>query len=122
MRFASAPCLLVALGAAAVLAGSASHSDAGTRKAMRFTHLSGVRFERNGLRWVRLRGTLCDPSPPKDGDYPESVVITHFAVPKKASERPGQWYAMRTSIDHPPSLVSLQEAWWVASGMKQAEQ
>ena len=107
MRWLVALCLVVALGAGVVLLASSPRSDAVTRKPMRITKLSGHRFERNGLRWVRLKATLCDPSPPADGDYPASIIVTHFAIPKTAS----QWYAMRTAIDHPSYLVPFQEAW-----------
>ena len=107
MRWAVVLGLVIAAGGGVLLVARSSGSHDVARQPLRITRLSGVRFERNGLRWVRLRATLCDPSPPAGGDFPSAVIVTHFAIPKHAS----RWFAMRTAIDHPSYIVPFQESW-----------
>jgi hypothetical protein len=62
----------------------------------------------SALYGVRLRATLCLPSPAAAlSAYPSEIRITHFAVSRSRS----RWWAARTSIDRAPWLVPLGEAW-----------
>jgi hypothetical protein len=76
------------------------------------TKLSGSVFKQGRwsggpLYWLRLRATVCDPSPTKGGTYPTEIRITHFAVTKSQKS----WWPARTAIDRAPWLVPLDETW-----------
>jgi hypothetical protein len=106
MRYAVAVCVAVAVGAGALLMATGPEARSTASQSLRITKLEGKRFERNGMRWVRLKATLCDSAPPKNGTLP-STIVTHFAIPKGTS----RWIVERTAIDYPSYLMSLQESW-----------
>ena len=76
------------------------------------TKLNGSLFKQGRssagpLYWLRLRATVCDPSPVKGGTFPTEIRITHFVVTKSRTS----WWPARTVIDHAPWLVPLGETW-----------
>jgi hypothetical protein len=99
-------------GTVVALVLTTSASPRPTPSRFNITKLSGSlftegRWSAGPLYWVRLRATVCDPSPSKGGTYPTEIRITHFAVIKSTND----WWPARIVIDHAPWLVPLGETW-----------